>query len=117
MADGFPPPSPVPDGLPESGAATRPANGLGIASLVLGIVGTLLSETVVLGLLFGAIALVFGLIGRGRVGRGAATNGRQALAGVILGAAAILLSLACAALIVFALLHEGCTSEGSTCTF
>lgn len=95
----------------------RPANGMGITGMVLGILGTLLSFTVVLGFLAGVLGLVFALIGRGRADRGAATNGGQAVAGVILGSVAILLSIAFAVGYVATLLFEGCTSEGSTCTF
>ena len=79
-----------------------PRNGLGTAALVLGIVGTVAAVTclgVPLGLPLGVLALVFGIIGRRRVRRGEATNGRQALAGSILGVIALLVSIAMIALV------------------
>lgn len=79
------------------GSATgRPAgvrNGLGTAALVLGILALLLCWTVVGGVVFGLLALIFGAIGRARVKRGEATNGGPALAGVILGLLGVVLSV------------------------
>ncbi|MBB4699959.1 DUF4190 domain-containing protein [Sphaerisporangium siamense] len=63
-------------------------NGLGIAALVLGIIGTL---TGLIPLLFfiagtlGLLAVIFGFVGRGRAGKGIASNGGVALSGAILG--------------------------------
>jgi len=68
-------------------------NGLGIAALVLGILALLSTITVVGGLLFGLIALILGIIGRGRAKRGEADNGGMALAGIILGAVSMVLSI------------------------
>ncbi|WP_338701064.1 DUF4190 domain-containing protein [Streptomyces sp. Q6] len=72
---------------------TGPSNGLGVAALVLGIltaVGFLLWP---LAIVTGVLAVVFGVIGRRRAGRGAATNGGQALAGFICGLGGLLLAL------------------------
>ncbi|MCI4141068.1 DUF4190 domain-containing protein [Streptomyces sp. MMS20-AI2-20] len=75
-------------------AAPLPSNGMGVASLVLGIIAAaafcLWPVAVVLGLL----AVIFGAIGRGKANRGEATNGGQALAGVICGAVGSALALA-----------------------
>ncbi|WP_190021927.1 DUF4190 domain-containing protein [Streptomyces hiroshimensis] len=68
---------------------SAPSNGLGLAALVLGIVGTVLSPTVVLGVVLGILAVVFGAVGRAKVRGGEATNPGQALAGLILGCAAL----------------------------
>ncbi len=68
-------------------------NGLGIAALVLGILALLSTITIVGGLLFGLIAIILGIIGRGRVKRGEADNGGMALAGIILGAISMVLSI------------------------
>lgn len=79
--------------LPEYGAPLpSPSNGFGVAALVLGILSVLGVVTVVLGLLLGVLAVVFGALGRGRARRGEATNGGAALAGIITGAVAIVLS-------------------------
>lgn len=56
----------------------RPRNGMGVAALVLGIVGFLIGPTSIL-------AIVFGRIGLNRVARGEATNKGVAQAGFVLG--------------------------------
>ncbi|GAC1332997.1 MAG: hypothetical protein NVSMB13_21810 [Mycobacteriales bacterium] len=77
------------------GAPTRPPrNGLGVAALVLGILALLGAVTVVGGIVFGLLAVILGLVGRGRVKRREATNGGVPLAGVILGVLGLLLSIA-----------------------
>ncbi len=72
-------------------------NGLGIASLVLAIIG-LLSVWVpvvnVVSIVLGIVAVVVGFLGRRRVKRGAANNGGVAIAGIVLGALAIVVGLA-----------------------
>ncbi|PSJ27848.1 hypothetical protein B7P34_15515 [Streptosporangium nondiastaticum] len=62
-----------------------PSNGMGLAALVLGIVGTVLAPTVVLGVVLGVLAIVFGAVGRVKARKGEATNPGQALAGLVLG--------------------------------
>ena len=75
-------------------APSRAGNGLGIASLILGILA-LLSSLLLAGLLFGSFALVFGLLELDRVARGEAKPHRgMAIAGAVLGVIAILISLA-----------------------
>jgi hypothetical protein len=97
-AYGQPPPpplygAPLPYGVP--GAGRR--NGLGIASLVLGIA----SVFCLFGLVVPAVlAIVFGLIGRGRAKRQEATNGGMALWGVITGSVGLLLGVALWAFII-----------------
>ena len=66
-----------------------PRNEFGVASLILGLVG-LLSCWLLIGTFFGIAAVVTGDIGRGRVKRGEANNPRTALAGMVLGAVAIM---------------------------
>jgi len=80
------------------GPAGSPKNGLGVAALVLGILAILTFWTVAGGVLLGLIAIVLGVVGRGRAKRGEATNGGMALAGVILGALGLLVSVALIAL-------------------
>lgn len=70
----------------------RPRNGMGVAALVLGLLGFFTSLVVVGGVL-GVLAIVFGAIGRGRARRDEATNGGMALAGIILGTIAALITV------------------------
>ncbi|MFI9719588.1 DUF4190 domain-containing protein [Streptomyces sp. NPDC052396] len=72
--------------------APVPNNGFGVAALVLGILGLVLSMTVLFGVVLGVLALVFGVIGRAKAARGEATNQGQALAGLILGGVALVAS-------------------------
>jgi hypothetical protein len=76
-------------------------NGLGISSLVLAIIG-LLSVWVpvvnIVSIVLGLFAIVIGFVGRGRVKRGTANNGGVAIAGIVLGALAIIVGVAFIAL-------------------
>jgi hypothetical protein len=89
---GYPPPPPPYYGPPPTLAA--PKNGLGIASLVLAVIALVSVATVVAPVGLGIIAVVVGLFGHGRVKRGAANNGGIAIAGIVLGALAIIVGLA-----------------------
>lgn len=89
---GTPPPS---HGAPQFGMPRPPAgnrNGFGVAALVLGIL-SLITWFLFVGGLFGVIAVVLGAIGRGRAKRGEANNGGMALAGLIMGAVGVLLTI------------------------
>ncbi|MFE4174678.1 DUF4352 domain-containing protein [Streptomyces sp. NPDC056909] len=87
------PQAPVPPG---HGAPVAARNGLGIASLVLGIIGAVAG---VIPFLFwlagvlGLIGLILGLAGRGRARRGEATNRGVATSGVVLGLLALVLAV------------------------
>lgn len=70
-------------------------NGLGVAALVLGILA-LLGGLFVVGGLLGLVAIGLGIAGRRRARRGEASNGGMALAGIVLGALGLLLSIAVA---------------------
>ncbi|MFI9051306.1 DUF4190 domain-containing protein [Streptomyces sp. NPDC053427] len=70
----------------------RPGNGFGTAALVVGIVGALLGVSIVPGILLGVLAIAFGAVGRARQRRGTATNGGTAVAGIVLGGLALLIS-------------------------
>ncbi|MGV9602108.1 DUF4352 domain-containing protein [Streptosporangium sandarakinum] len=89
---GAPPPG---YGMPPAGGGHhRPQmrNGLGVAALVLGIIGALTGWIPLLFWLagtLGLLAVIFGLIGRARHGKGLASNGAVALAGAILGLVAM----------------------------
>ncbi|MER7176746.1 DUF4190 domain-containing protein, partial [Streptomyces mesophilus] len=60
-------------------------NGMGTASLVLGIIATVLFCLWPVAIIVGILAIIFGAIGRGKARRGEANNGGQALAGLICG--------------------------------
>jgi hypothetical protein len=63
----------------------KPKNGMGVAALVFGILAVLTFWLPIVGLVLGLLAIVFGVIGRGRVRKMQATNGGVALTGLILG--------------------------------
>jgi hypothetical protein len=92
---GYPPPPyqqyPYPGYGPPPAA---PRNGLGIASLVLAIVALLAFWSIIGGITLGVVAVILGIVGRGRAKRGEASNGGVAIAGITLGALAIVVSLA-----------------------
>jgi hypothetical protein len=72
----------------------QPRNGLGIASLVVAIIALICFWSVAGGVILGLVAVGIGFAGRGRVKRGEANNGGLAIAGIVLGALAIVVSLA-----------------------
>lgn len=65
----------------------RPGNGMAIASLVCGIIGFL-----VLGVILGPLALIFGGVGLSRANQGASGKG-MAIAGIVLGAVATVVAI------------------------
>ncbi|MFF4400577.1 DUF4190 domain-containing protein [Streptomyces sp. NPDC001480] len=75
------------------GVQAAPDNGMGTAALSLGILAAICFCLWPLAILLGVLAVIFGVIGRGKGRRGEATNGGQALAGIICGAAGIVLGL------------------------
>ncbi|MGH3670426.1 MAG: DUF4190 domain-containing protein, partial [Pseudonocardiaceae bacterium] len=68
-------------------------NGFGIAALVLGLLALVLCWTIIGGIVLGLLALLFGAFGRARAGRGEATNGGMAIAGLVLGVLGLLLGI------------------------
>lgn len=95
-------------GYPAAAGAmpTSPQNGMGIASLVLGILGLVCCGS----LLMSVAALILGVMGRKKAQQGLATNGGMATAGMILGIVGVALSIL--ALITWAI--GGFNSEFST---
>lgn len=88
----YPPPPPQPyAGYAQPPIA--PKNGLGIAALVVAIIGLVFCWTVAGGVILGFAAVIIGFVARGRVKRGQATNGGVAIAGIVLGFLAIIVSL------------------------
>lgn len=77
-------------------APPEPRNGLGIASISLGIVGLLfclMPITGFIGFALGAIGLILGLSALGRLKRGKATNTKTTWAGIITSLAAIVFGI------------------------
>ncbi|MEU5715498.1 DUF4190 domain-containing protein [Streptomyces sp. NPDC020403] len=91
------PPQPQQPYAPAQVPGERPArNGLGIAALVLGIIGAvsgLIPLLFWLAGVLGVIALVLGLAGRGRAKRGEATNKGVATFGAVLGLVSLVLAV------------------------
>jgi hypothetical protein len=96
MSDFPPPPPPGSPYQPYPAVQQAPRNGMGIAALVLGLIGIVVGIIPFffwLAVILGVIGLVFGIIGRGRATRGEATNGTMALWGIITSAIAMVLSI------------------------
>ncbi|MFF9689885.1 DUF4190 domain-containing protein [Streptomyces sp. NPDC014623] len=91
-------------GQPPWGPA--PANGLGIAAMVLGIIAVVGFCMWGFGIILGILALIFGIIGRGRAKRGEATNGGMALAGIILGSVSIVISAVFLGFLIWSVANE-----------
>ncbi|MEV5642531.1 hypothetical protein AB0L67_20500 [Streptomyces flaveolus] len=83
------------------GMAPMPSNGMGTAGLVLGIVAAAVFCLWPLAIVLGVLGVVFGALGRGKARSGEATNPGQALAGIICGAAGIVLGIGFGALVIF----------------
>jgi hypothetical protein len=83
------------------GMAPMPSNGMGTAGLVLGIVSAVVFCLWPLAIVLGVLGVVFGALGRGKARGGEATNPGQALAGIICGAAGIVLGIGFGALVIF----------------
>lgn len=72
----------------------NPKNGFGIAALVLAVIGLLSVATVFAPIALGVVAVSLGTLGRRRARRGIADNGGVAIAGIVLGALAVVVGLA-----------------------
>jgi hypothetical protein len=104
---GYPPPPPAAYSAGFTPPPLAPKNGLGIASLVIAIVGLL---TTVGGIVLGIVAVIIGFVARGRVKRGEANNGGVAIAGIVLGFLAVLAAIAWVAIAVICLHEVGFTN-------
>jgi uncharacterized protein DUF4190/predicted membrane protein DUF2232 len=85
-----------PYGQWDSSTATPPPkakNGMGVAALVFGILAILTCWFPIVGLVLGLLALIFGIVGRGRARRGLAGNGGMALTGIVLGVLSIIVNI------------------------
>lgn len=84
------------------GMPMGPSNGMGTTGLVLGIVSAVGFCLWPVAIITGILAVIFGGIGRGKARRGEATNGGQALAGIICGAVGTALGVAMLVLLLIA---------------
>lgn len=78
------------------GAPAQARNGFGVTALVLGIIGVLSGIPMILFWLagpLGILALIFGILGTSRAKKGRATNKGVAIAGTILGALSLILTV------------------------
>ncbi|WP_151775511.1 DUF4190 domain-containing protein [Streptomyces abyssomicinicus] len=76
-----------------AGMPPQPSNGMGVTSMVLGIVGVVFLCFWPLAILLGVLAIIFGAVGIQKAKRGEATNRGMAMAGLICGICAIVLPI------------------------
>ncbi len=79
--------------IPQPPLAAPARNGFGVAALVLGIIGAVFSWIPVLGGILAVLAIVFGALGFHRARTGTATNLGVAIAGLVLGAVALVIQI------------------------
>lgn len=72
-----------------------PRNGVGLAALLVALAGVVTALSVVGGIALGLAAVVLGAVGAVRAHRGEADNGAVAIAGIALGAVAVIAGIAC----------------------
>ncbi|MFD7434499.1 DUF4190 domain-containing protein [Streptomyces sp. NPDC059861] len=84
------------------GGQPEPSNGMGTASLVVGIVGVVVFCLWPVAIVLGILAVIFGGLGRAKASRGEATNPGMALAGIICGAAGVVLAVVVGLLVILA---------------
>ncbi|QHY98479.1 hypothetical protein SSPS47_25550 [Streptomyces sp. S4.7] len=89
-------------GYGQGGWQAGPANGMGVAAMTLGILSICLFCLYgIVGIVLGVLAVIFGVVGRKRAERGEATNGGQALSGIIMGTIGIVIGAVVIGLIVW----------------
>ncbi|MFI1709897.1 DUF4190 domain-containing protein [Streptomyces griseoruber] len=84
-------PSPAQVGYHWPGVPPVESNGIGVTGMVLGITSAVIFCLWPVAIVVGILGVIFGAIGRRKASRGEATNPGQALAGIILGIAGIIL--------------------------
>ncbi|MFC7931437.1 DUF4190 domain-containing protein [Streptomyces cinereoruber] len=90
-----------------------PSNGMGTAALVLGIVAVAGFCLYGLGVILGVLALIFGIIGVKKAGRGEATNRGMAVAGIVLGAIGTVVSAVFLGFVIWAIAQDPSSFEDS----
>lgn len=76
----------------------KPRNGMGVAALIFGILALLTCWLPGVGLVLGILAIVFGIVGRGRANRLQATNKGVATTGLVLGILSLIVNVIIAVL-------------------
>ncbi|MCX5229014.1 DUF4190 domain-containing protein [Streptomyces sp. NPDC006553] len=105
---------PSPGGYPgQTGWQQSPSNGMGTASMVLGIIAVAGFCLYGLGAILGILALIFGIIGIKKCGRGEATNRGMAIAGIVLGAIGTLVSAVFLGFVIWAVSQDSTSFEDS----
>ncbi|MUM18933.1 DUF4190 domain-containing protein [Mycobacterium sp. CBMA271] len=104
-------PYPYPYGAPVP--VPTPKNGLGLSALIVGIIAIILSCTIFGGFVGGVVAIILGALGLGRVKRAEADNRGVAIAGIVLGGLAIVLS---GVIVAFTLIFMGSSGFGELYT-
>ncbi|MEV3858365.1 DUF4190 domain-containing protein [Streptomyces sp. NPDC050095] len=95
------PPQQAAYGWPGGGMQMPPSNGLGTTGMVTGIVSVATFMAWPAAIVLGILGIVFGAIGRSKAKRGEATNGGQALAGIICGSIGLALAVGFFGLIIW----------------
>ncbi|MFF5388573.1 DUF4190 domain-containing protein [Streptomyces sp. NPDC013012] len=90
-----------------------PSNGTGTAAMVLGIISVAGFCLYGLGALLGILALILGIVGVKKAGRGEATNRGMAVAGIVLGAIGTLIGAVFLGFLVWAIAQDPSTFEDS----
>lgn len=91
------PQNPIPPAGTQYPVIDASKNGLGVASLVFGIIG-LFGSFLVVGALPAILGLIFGIIGYRRTKSGEANNGGVAIAGIVTSVLALTIAIAIGAL-------------------
>ncbi|MET7755421.1 DUF4190 domain-containing protein [Streptomyces sp. NPDC005389] len=97
----------------QTGWQQPPSNGMGTASMVLGIIAVAGFCLYGLGVILGVLALIFGIIGIKKCGRGEATNRGMAIAGIVLGAIGTLVSAVFLGFVIWAVSQDSTSFEDS----
>ncbi|MFD7965984.1 DUF4190 domain-containing protein [Streptomyces zaomyceticus] len=97
----------------QTGYPQSPSNGMGTASMVLGIIAVAGFCLYGLGVVLGVLALIFGIIGVKKAGRGEATNRGMAVAGIVLGSIGTLVSAVFLGFVIWAISQDSSSFDDS----
>ncbi|MCX4983790.1 DUF4190 domain-containing protein [Streptomyces sp. NBC_00572] len=95
----------------QPGWQQSPSNGMGTAAMVLGIISVAGFCMWGVGTILGILALIFGIIGLKKAGRGEATNRGMAVAGVVLGVIGLLISAVFLGFLIWAASQDSSSFE------
>lgn len=92
------PPPPPPEQGYQQQQPSRGGSGMAVAALILGLIALLGSITVVVGILFGLLAIILGFIASGKAKRGQGGGRGMAITGIITGFLAVVIAIALVAI-------------------